>query len=333
MSDHQISVTTGRAGPPPRRMMQAVRAHRRGGPEELVLESAPRPEPGPGEILVAVHAASITRDELSWDATWTDSLVPGGRDRTPVIPSHELSGVIEEIGAGVSGSRPGRAVYGLIPFTRDGAAAEYVAVPADVLADKPRRVDHDAAATVPLAALTAWQALVDHARLEPGQHVLVHGAAGGVGTFAVQLAVHLGARVTATARGRDRDLVADLGATIVVDHEAERFEESVRDVDVVLDPVGGPTQSRSWEVLRPGGVLVSVVAPPDQRLAKEHAARGAFFVVEPDRAQLDTIAGLVDAGVVTPVVGSVWPLAEARAAYAALEGGHRRGKVVLHVAG
>lgn len=148
-------------------------------------------------MLVAVHAASITSDELTWDTTWTDNNEPGGRDRTPIIPAHEMSGVVAALGPEVTGTKVGDEVYGLIPFVRDGAAAEYVTVPADVLAAKPATVDHDAAAAVPLAALTAWQALVDHAALRAGQHVLIHGAAGGVGSFAVQLAA-------AWARGSPR---------------------------------------------------------------------------------------------------------------------------------
>jgi NADPH:quinone reductase-like Zn-dependent oxidoreductase len=313
--------------------MTAVRAHRRGGPEQLVLEESPRPEPASGEVLVAVHAASITPDELTWDATWTDAMLPGGRDRTPIIPSHEFSGAVVKLGAGVREPRLAEAVYGLIPFVRDGAAAEYVSVPAEVLAAKPTSVDDEQAAAIPLAALTAWQGLVDHARVERGQHVLVHGAAGGVGTYAVQIAAHLGARVTATARGRDLDFVRELGAATAVDYRTERFEDLVHEVDAVLDLVGGATQSRSWRVLRRGGILVSIVAPPDPREAEEHGVRGAFFVVEPNRAQLETISGLVDEGVLVPVVAGVRPLADARAAYDELGTGHRRGKVVLRVRG
>jgi NADPH:quinone reductase-like Zn-dependent oxidoreductase len=312
--------------------MQAVRAHHRGGPEQLVLEMVPRPEPRAGEVVVAVHAASITRDELTWDATWTDRLEPGGRDRTPIIPSHELSGVVAVVGAGTGDLSVGDEVYGLIPFVRDGAAADYVSVPAGVLARKPVSIDHDHAAAIPLAALTAWQALVDHAEVRSGQHVLVQGAAGGVGTYDVQLGVHLGATITATARGSDLAFVKDLGADTVLDYASDSFEDAVHDVDVVLDLVGGATQSRSWVVLRRGGVLVSIVAPPDPQAAEEHGSRGAFFVVEPNRTQLETITDLVDRGVVTPVVDVVRPLAEAAAAYAELETGHRRGKIVLHVA-
>jgi NADPH:quinone reductase-like Zn-dependent oxidoreductase len=313
--------------------MKAVRAHRRGGPEQLVFEVAPRPEPGRVEALVAVHAASITPDELTWEETWKDRRGPAGRDRTPIVPSHELSGVVAELGPGQFEVEVGDEVYGLIPFVRDGAAAEFVSVPADVLAGKPVTIDHDTAASIPLAALTAWQALSDHAALKADQHVLIHGAAGGVGSFAVQIAAYLGARVTATARESDRDFVRGLGAADVVDYQHDRFEDRVDGVDVVLDPVGGPTQARSWSVLRPGGVLVSVAAPTDPGEAAKHGARGVYFVVEPDRGQLETIARLVDSGRITPIVDRVVPLADARAAYEGLRTGHRQGKVVLHVAG
>jgi NADPH:quinone reductase-like Zn-dependent oxidoreductase len=312
--------------------MKAVRAHHRGGPEQLVYEVATRPEPRPGEALVRVRAASITRDELTWDESWADGPGPDARDRTPVIPSHELSGVVSELGAGTAQVAVDDEVYGLIPFNTNGAAAEFVTVPAAVLAAKPATIDHDAAAAIPLAALTAWQALVDHASLREGQHVLVHGAAGGVGVFAVQLAAHLGATVTATARGSDQDFLRGLGATDVLDHRHQVFEDHVEDVDVVLDLVGGETQARSWQVLRPGGTLVSIVAPPQQEQGDEGGKRGIFFIVKPDRAQLESIAQLVDSGDLTPVVDRVMPLVDTRAAYEELEKGHRRGKIVLHVA-
>ena len=313
--------------------MKAVRAHHPGGPEMLVFEVAPRPVPAAGEALVAVHAASITPDELTWEETWKDRRGPTGRDRTPIIPSHEMSGVVADLGAGVTEFEVGDDVYCLIPFVRDGAAAEFVSVPADVLAGKPVTVDHDTAASIPLAALTAWQALVDHAALQADQHVLIHGAAGGVGSFGVQIAADLGARVTATARAGDRAFVRGLGAADVVDYEHDRFEDHLHDVDVVLDPVGGATQARSWSVLRSGGVLVSVAAPPDQDEATKRRARGTYFVVEPDRGQLETIRELVDDGRITPIVDRVVPLAATRAAYEGLRTEHRQGKVVLHVAG
>ncbi|MEV5148106.1 NADP-dependent oxidoreductase [Streptomyces sp. NPDC052727] len=311
--------------------MRAVRAHKRGGPEQLVCESAPRPEPAAGDVLVSVRAASITNGELAWDATWTDSFDGTGRDRTPVVPSHEVSGVVAELGSAVTGLAVGDEVYGLIPFTRDGAAAEYVTVPAEALAVKPSRLDHADAAAVPLAALTAWQALVGHASLTAGQHVLVHGGAGGVGSFAVQIAVALGARVTATAAARDREFVAGLGADRVLDYAGDRFEDHVDGADVVLDTVGGDTLARSWAVLHPGGTLISIVQPPRPDDAESHGARGVFFVVEPDRTGLEAVTELIDSGRLTPVVDRVVPLSETRAAYEALRSEHPRGKIVIRV--
>lgn len=312
--------------------MHAVRAHSRGGPEQLVYEVAPRPQPAPGEVLVAVRAASITSDELTWDATWTDRLDGTGKDRTPIIPSHEVSGVVSELGPGVTGVAVGDEVYGLIPFTRDGAAAEYVSVPVDVLAAKPAGLEHDKAAAVPLAALTAWQALVDHASVKAGQHVLIQGGAGGVGSFAVQIASALGLQVTATAAAQDSDFVTGLGAQQVLDYAGTRFEDHLKDVDAVLDLVGGETQTRSWTVLRPGGVLVSIVSPPDPKKAAEHGAHGAFFIVEPNHDELDAIARLIENGQLAPIVDRVVALTDTRNAYEALRKKHRRGKVVIHVA-
>src|SRR6202046_3446982 len=189
--------------------MMALRAHKRGGPEQLVYEQAPVPAAGPGEVLVAVHAAAITFAELTWDLSWTTR---DGADRTPVIPSHEVSGTVAATGPGVTGLAPGDEVYALIDFDRDGAAAEYVTVPAGALAARPRSVSHVQAATLPLAALTAWQAPGDHGRPARGERVLVLGGAGGVGVYAVQLAAALGGQVTATGRGPSEALVPDLGA-------------------------------------------------------------------------------------------------------------------------
>ncbi|MER5474357.1 NADP-dependent oxidoreductase [Streptomyces sp. NPDC002685] len=309
--------------------MHAVRGHGRGGPERLVHEIAPRPVPGPGEALIEVRAASVTSGELGWDATWTDSFDGNGSPRLPIVPSKEVSGVVAEIGHGVADFRPGDAVYGLIPFTRDGAAAEYVTVPAAVLAAKPGSLDHERTAALPLAGLTAWQGLVTHAGVAPGQRVLVHGGAGGVGSFVVQVAAALGAEVTATAAARDADFVRGLGARSVIDYAGRRFEDEVKDADVVFDTVGGDTLDRSWQVLRPGGVLVGIVAPPTPPDGVD--ARGVFFVVEPDRAGLEELTALVEAGRLVPQVDRIVPLESAPGAYAALEREHRRGKIVLRV--
>jgi NADPH:quinone reductase-like Zn-dependent oxidoreductase len=223
-------------------------------------------------------------------------------------------------------------VFGLIGFDRPGAAAEYVTVPAADLAAKPASVDHVAAAAIPLGGLTAWQALHDHAGLQPGQHVLVHGGAGGVGAYAVQVAVALGARVTATASARDAAYVADLGAHQVIDYKG-RFEDEVRDVDVVVDPVGGDTMARSWPVLRAGGILVAIAeeAPKDQ--GGRDDVRSVYFVVEPSGAQLGELAKLIDDGKLRAAVSATFGLAELREAFAAQQARSHPGKIVVTVAG
>jgi NADPH:quinone reductase-like Zn-dependent oxidoreductase len=311
--------------------MRAVRGHRRGGPDRLRYDVAERPVPGDGEVLVAVRSASITAGELDWDATWTDALDGSGSPRLPIVPAKEVSGTVVENGPGDSaGLAPGDEVFGLIPFTRDGAAAEFTAVPAAVLAPKPPALDHDHAAALAMPGLTAWQGLVRHGGVTAGTRVLVHGGAGGVGSVAVQLAAALGAHVVATARAADADFVRGLGAERVIDYAAERFEDVAGPVDVVFDTVGGDTQQRSWQVLGDHGVLVSVASPPPA----EHPgrARGVFFVVEPDREGLLALSGLVGQGRLRPAVDRVLPLAETPQGYLALEHEHHRGKIVLHVA-
>ncbi|WP_041262037.1 NADP-dependent oxidoreductase [Pseudofrankia inefficax] len=308
--------------------MMALRAHARGGAEELVYEKAPRPVPGPGEVLVAVHAAAITFAELTWEQSWTTR---NGADRTPMIPSHEVSGVVAAVGAGVDGMAVGDEVFGLIDFDRDGAAADYVAVPAADLGAKPARASHVEAAALPLAALTAWQALVDHAGLRPGERVLVHGGAGGVGVYGVQLAAILGAHVTATDLPAHERFVRELGAETFIDVTATAFDEVTADVDVVLDTVGGSTLDRSYRVLRPGGRLVTLGAPPSAEVADGYGVRAIFFVVRPDRTELNRLAALVDDGRLRPVVARTYPLAQGREAFESGRGPRPPGKTVLVV--
>jgi NADPH:quinone reductase-like Zn-dependent oxidoreductase len=309
--------------------MKAVRLHRRGGPEQLTYEDAPKPTPGATDALVRVHACAITRTELSWGTTYTTR---EGVERLPTIPSHELSGVVEAVGPGARGPTAGDAVYALTDFWRDGAAAEYVVVRAADLAPKPKNVTHTQAAAVPLSALTAWQALFDHAGLTRGQSVLVHAAAGGVGTYAVQLAKGRGAHVIGTARAANEPFLRDLGADEVIDYTAVRFENRVKDVDIVLDSVGGDTLERSWGVLRKGGVLVTIADSAPAEKAAKYGVRGVEFIVEPNRAQLIEIARLIEAGALRVIVEATFPLAEARAAFERSLSGHNRGKIVLRVA-
>lgn len=309
--------------------MKAARVHRRGGPEQLTYEDAPKPTPGPGDTLVCVHACAITPTELSWGTTYTTR---DGVERLPTIPGHELSGVVEAVASDASGPKVGAAVYALTDFWRDGAAADYIVVRARDLAPKPANLSHTQAAAVPLSALTAWQGLFDHASLVRGQRVLIHGAAGGVGTYAVQLAHGRGAHVIGTSRAVNTTFLRDLGCDEVIDYTTGRFEDGVRDVDVVLDTVGGDTLERSWRVLRKGGVLVTVAdsAPADK--AAQYGVRGVDFIVEPSRAQLIEIARLIEAGALRVIVEATFPLREARAAFVRGLGGHNRGKVVLQVA-
>lgn len=307
--------------------MKAIRIHRRGGPESLVYENVPIPALQPGDALLSVYAASISPAEFTWHIYET----PDGRSRLPTIPSHEVSGVVAAVAPGVRDVEVGDAVYALTDFFRDGAAAEYVAVRATDLAPKPRNLEHASAAATPLSALTAWQALFDYARLTAGQRVLIHGAAGGVGSFATQLARWRGAHVIATASAGNVDFVRKLGADDVIDYVATPFESVVRDVDMVFDTVGGTTTERSWSVLRPNGLLVTIVRPPSPLWTAGRTAAGLFFVVEPSRTQLNELSRLIDAGVIRPIVEAVLPLEQAREAYERGTRDHPRGKLVLAV--
>jgi NADPH:quinone reductase-like Zn-dependent oxidoreductase len=310
--------------------MMALRAHARGGAEQLVYEQAPVPVPGPGEALVEVHAASITFAELTWDESWTTL---DGRDRTPVIPSHEVSGVVRGLGENARGLSTGQEVYGLIAFDRNGAAADYVTAPAADLADRPHSVSHVEAASLPLAALTAWQALTDHAGLQPGERVLVQGGAGGVGVYAVQLAAILGADVTATGRARQGDFVRSLGARTFTENsgDARGAGDAGDGFDVVVDTVGGPVLDASYGLTRRGGRLVTLGAPPSAQRAEQAGIHAMFFIVTPDAAQLSRLAELTDSGKLRPVVSQVFPLREGREAFESATRPHPPGKTVLLV--
>jgi NADPH:quinone reductase-like Zn-dependent oxidoreductase len=291
--------------------MRVVRLRAPGGPEQLAVEEAARPRPRAGEALVRVHAAAITRDELQWPV-----------DRLPAIPSYELAGVVEEAGPGVTAVASGDDVFALTPFDSDGVAADYTAVPAELLVARPRSFSRAESAAIPLPALSAWQGLFDHGRLAAGERVLIHGAAGAVGGLAVQLARAHGAWVVGSAAAAQLELVRELGAQETVD-AATGFEDAVAPVDLVFDTVGGERLRRSGAVLRAGGRLVSVAEePPDG---------GEYFIVEPNREQLRAIARLADAGELRRPSVETFPLASAREAFArSLERG-RRGKVVLTV--
>jgi len=312
--------------------MKAIRLHARGGPEQLFFEDVPTPVAEPGYAVVRVMASGITPAELTWDETYQTC---DGRARIPSTPGHEVSGIIEEVPPDVTDLHPGDAVYGLTEFCRDGSAAEFVVVRASDLAPKPRSLSHAQTAAVPLSALTAWQAVFDRAGLQSGQRALIHGAAGGVGTYAVQFAKWRGASVVATAAKRDFEFLRGLGADQIIDYASERFEAKAHDIDVVLDPIGGDTLERSWRVLRPGGIIVTLPAPiPSDSgpRADAQGLRGVFFIVTPNRGELIQIADLLDNKKIRPIIGATIPLEGAREAFERGLAGGIRGKIVLQVA-
>ncbi|MFE0413422.1 NADP-dependent oxidoreductase [Streptomyces tendae] len=303
--------------------MQAITVHdREAGADGLALTELPYPHAAENDVVVRVHAAGFTRGELDWPGTWTDR---AGRDRTPSVPGHELSGVVAELGYGTTGLTVGQRVFGLADWTRDGSLAEYTAVEARNLAPLPADVDHTVAAALPVSGLTAWQGLFDHGRLTAGQTVVVHGAAGSVGSVAVQLAHEAGARVIATGRAADRDTGLALGADVFLDLESERLEDA-GEVDLVFDVIGGEILHRSAALVRAGGTLVTIAAPPEVR---PENGRAVFFVVEPDRDRLTELVRRVRDGRLRPAVGEVRPLTEAPAAFAPGRGRH--GRTIIRV--
>jgi NADPH:quinone reductase-like Zn-dependent oxidoreductase len=308
--------------------MMALRAHTQGGPEVLVYESVPQPTPGNGEVLIAVHAAAITFAELTWPETWASD----GVDRTPIIPSHEFSGVVAEIGAGVTDVSIGDELYGLVPFDRDGAAAEYVSVPTASVAARPRTVSHVVAAAAVLPALTAWEALVDQAKVQPGQRVLVRGGAGGVGAFVTQLATALGASVTATVHAPDAEYVLALGAERAITNEQESLDAEKGVFDAAIDAVGQETPEALFAALRPGGRLITLQEPPSPATADKYGVTALFFVVTANRERLSQVADMIDTGKLKVSVAATFPLADGRAAYqSGASRRHRPGKTVLVV--
>ncbi len=310
--------------------MKAIRVHGRGGPDHLSYDDAPKPQPGPGEVLVRVGATAIIATELTWDETYQ---TPTGDPHPLPIPGHDLAGVVAEVGPGVTDFAVGNEVYALTAFGRDGAEAEYAIALPHELAPKPQALDIVQAAAVPLAALTAWQALFIHGHVSKGQTALIHGGAGGVGSYAVQLAHWAGVRVIATASARHHDFLRGLGADQVIDYTATPFEDVVHDADVVFDTVGGETLARSWQVVKDGGVVVSVVSPRPVDDPTQTRAQFVWFIVKPSGEQLRAIGDLIDTGQVQPVISKVFPLAEAREAWEVAASGHARGKVVLRVEG
>lgn len=308
--------------------MRAARVHHFGPPEAIILEDVPVPAPGPGEVLIRVKAAGVG----PWDG-WIRAGKSALPQPLPLTLGSDLSGVVEAVGPGVSGLAPGDEAFGVTNAQFTDAYAEYAIAAAGMIAHKPSKLDHIAAASVPVIAVTAWQALFDEARLKARQSVLIHGGAGNVGAYAVQLARIAGLKVLATSGSRDIDYVKGLGADLVIDYATSRFEDAGKGVDAVIDLVGGETQVRSFDVLKPGGSLISAVSPPDQERAKRHGVTARFFLVGVTTDRLAALAGMIDAGQLATNVGSVLPLAAARTAHEMLEGvrPRQRGRIVLEV--
>ena len=307
--------------------MKAARVLRFGPPNVITNDELPTPEPGAEQLLVRVKAAGVGH----WDALIREGKVE--LQRLPLILGSELSGTVEGTGADVAGFKLGDEVYGATNEQFSGAYAEYAVPSARRMAPKPTTLSFIEAASAPIVAVTAWQMLFEYAHVTAGQTVLVHGAAGNVGAYAVQLAKQAGLYVVGTAGSADLDYVRGLGAETVVDHKTERFEESVAGVDVVLDTVGGDTQQRSLRVLKPGGILVSVVSPVPEATQTRYGIRAAYFYVDVTTARLNRIAELFESATLATNVGTVLPLEDARLAHEMLGGApHRRGKIVLSVA-
>ncbi|MEU2246377.1 NADP-dependent oxidoreductase [Streptomyces sp. NPDC019224] len=309
--------------------MRAISQDTHGTPDVLKEAVLPRPVPAPGQILVAVRAAGVNPTD------WKHRAAGLFLNRLPLVLGWDVSGVVEAVGFGVTLFKPGDEVFGMLPYPHGaGSHAEYVTGPARAFAHKPAGIDHVQAGALPLAALTAYQAIVDTAAVRAGQRVLIHAAAGGVGHLAVQIAKSRGAYVIGTASAPKHDFLRSLGADEVIDYRATDFRDAVQDVDMVLDPLSGDTRARSLDVLRPGGILVSLLPGTDPDEAAKAAARGVrveTLLVEADHAGMNAIAGLVASGALRARVEAVFPLADAAEAHALGETGRTTGKIVLTV--
>ncbi len=308
--------------------MKAIQIHEFGGPEVLKLEEISRPEPMADEVLIKVFASGV--NPIDWKIR-----AGHGKEKFPVklplIPGWDVSGEIEEVGNDIKNFKIGDEVYGRPDPTKNGTYAEYVVVKANLISTKPKSIGHEKAAGVPLAGLTAWQALFDHGNLQPGQKVLIHGASGGVGTFAVQFAHWKGAYVIGTTSKENVALVKKLGADKVLDYKKVKFEEKLKNLDLVIDLIGGDTQKRSLKALKRGGTLVTTVAPETQEEAKEKDIKVIGFMAKSDPEDLEQIAQLIDSGKVHPVISKILPLEKAEEAQQLIEDGHTRGKIILKV--
>lgn len=308
--------------------MKAMRVHSFDGPEALVFEELAQPSPAAGQVLVKVHASSINPIDR---AVTAGVLQPMLQFSLPFTPGLDLAGVVAAVGEGVTSFAVGDAVYGFSDLRRQASYAEYVLVGEDELVHKPENISFIEAGVVPLAAITAWQGLFEHGNLQAGQTVLIHGAGGGVGSFAVQFALAKGARVLATASAGKIAMLRDLGVHEPIDYTTTKFDDVAKDVDLVFDTVAKDVE-RSYTVLKRGGTYVSAVSEPDRELAAKYGINTTFMFAHSSQSQLSEINDLIAAGKVKPIVSEVVPLAELARAIALLNQGHTRGKIALQVA-
>ncbi len=310
-----------------KRIIQAIRVYQYGGPEQLKLEQIPCPEPQPGEVLVRVHAAAVLPVEWKIRQGAFHAFQPAA---FPYIPGSAFAGIVDEVGPGVTTFRSGQAVFGR---SSQGTYAEYTTASAEAIALKPASLAFAEAAAISGGATTAWEALFDRGELQAGQRVLILGAAGGVGSFAVQLARWKGAQVIGTTGTANVDFVRSLGAEVVVDYTSTPIEQVIRDVDLVVDVVGGQALESAWPVVKRGGTLISTAGQPSQEKARELGIRALFFTgSRPSSERLQAIAQLIDEGQLKVTLGRIFPLREASLAHALSQSGHGRGRIVLHIA-
>lgn len=308
--------------------MKAVRIHAYGNADMLQYEEAPIPDVAPDDVLVRVVAASVNPVDWKIREGYLKQMIPY---QFPLTLGWDVSGVVEAVGQKVSRFQVGDAVFSRPDIKRNGTYAEYVAIHEDEVAHKPRTISHVEAATVPLAGIAAWEVMVTTAGVTAGQRVLIHAASGGVGSIAVQLAKSRGAHVITTTSEKNRALVKSLGADEVIDYRTQKFEEVVRDVDVVLDTIGGQVQDASWSVLSPGGILVSIISTPPQEKAKSLGVRSAFLFIQPSASILVQLAALIENGKLRPVIGAEFALSDIAKAHALSQSGHASGKIALYV--
>jgi NADPH:quinone reductase-like Zn-dependent oxidoreductase len=310
-------------------MMKAAVLHEHGGPENFKYEDVPRPSPNDDEVLIKVMAAGVNPvDTYIRQGMRSKS----GSENPPMIIGYDVAGVVEKAGAGIKSYKAGDAVYAYLPVSRGGGYADFAVAKEDEMSPKPKNVDFEKAAAVPLAATTAWQALIDTAKLEPGQTVLIHGGSGGVGCFAVQIAKARGAKVIATASTENQDLLKQLGVDQPIDYTKTKFDEVAKDVDVVLNCVRADTLPASYGVVKKGGIIVSITDEPDMAECAKHGIRGSRMMAHPDAKALEELTKLIEANKITPIVSQTFPLMDVAKAHRQIETRHTRGKIVLKTA-